>query len=244
MPRKKKAPELTFQQHIADYLIREHKYGKLEQADITDTEHFIAEDRLWAFLKATQADTIKKLTDDYGTDAREEIFKALRKELEHTPLVDITFILSDRKSLDTNIREDIEKFTHLKDVVGIAKKADDLPRFLKQRKSIIVTTQQKFAWVLEEIQKNPELKKLRVAFLIDESHRSHPREVFADALADRASAVIVAHNHPSGGLEPSQGDRDITVQLKAAGSIIGIELLDHIIFNRTGYFSFLESGAL
>lgn len=416
MAKKKKAPELTFQQHIADYLIRVHGYGKLEQTDITDTEHCIAEDQLWAFLSATQADTLKKLTDDYGTDAREEVFKALRKALEHTPLwllfrqglqvrgltfqlyyakprsaesagakgyaenritfrphfyfgevnheidfvfylnglpivalelkheanqnvhdavsqftkrdhahkifqhpflylaadttdamaatdprkeenfrwhnmgltntptnpdeypieylyrevlsqeqllealsfflvrvpereaeadkparpastifpryhqsrlvrrvaeditahfakagdigkkyladhsagsgktlsicwlanrlhslfkpgtneklVDITFILTDRKSLDTNIREDIEKFTHLKDVVGIAKKADDLPRFLKERRSIIVTTQQKFAWVLEEIQKNPELKNLRVAFLIDEAHRS------------------------------------------------------------------------
>ena len=53
-----------------------------------------------------------------------------------------------------NIREDIEKFTHLKDVVGIPRKADDLPRFLKTRKPIIVTTQQKFAWVLEELQKN------------------------------------------------------------------------------------------
>lgn len=422
MPRKK-PPELTFQQHIADYLVREHKYGVLEQSDITDTEHFIAEDQLWAFLKASQADTLKKLTDNYGTDAREEVFKALRKELEHTPLwmlfrqglpvrglefrlfypkprsaasaaavkyaenritfrphfyfgdmnheidfvfylnglpivalelkheanqnvhdavaqftkrdhtfkifqhpflylaadtsdamaatdprkeqnfrwhnmglpntptnpneypieylyrevlsqdqllealsfflvrvpereaeddkparpastifpryhqsrlvrrvaeditahfatagdigkkyladhsagsgktlsicwladrlhslfkpgtneklVDITFILTDRKSLDTNIREDIDKFTHLKDVVGIAKKSDDLPRFLKDRKSIIVTTQQKFAWVLEEIQKNPELKKLRVAFLIDEAHRSQEGQMGA-----------------------------------------------------------------
>ena len=86
MPKRKKAPELTFQQHIADFLVREHKYGVLEQADITDTEHFIAEHHLWAFLKATQADTLKKLEDDYGTDAREEVFKALRKELEHTPL--------------------------------------------------------------------------------------------------------------------------------------------------------------
>lgn len=422
MPRKK-PPELTFQQHIADYLVREHKYGVLEQSDITDTEHFIAEDQLWAFLKASQADTLKKLTDNYGTDAREEVFKALRKELEHTPLwmlfrqglpvrglefrlfypkprsaasaaavkyaenritfrphfyfgdmnqeidfvfylnglpivalevkheanqnvhdavaqftkrdhshkifqhpflylaadtsgamaatdprkeqnfrwhnmgltnkptnpneyaieylyrevlsqdqllealsfflvrvpereaeddkparpastifpryhqsrlvrrvaeditahfattgdigkkyladhsagsgktlsicwladrlhslfkpgtneklVDITFVLTDRKSLDTNIREDIDKFTHLKDVVGIAKKADDLPRFLKERKSIIVTTQQKFAWVLEEIQKNSELKKLRVAFLIDEAHRSQEGQMGA-----------------------------------------------------------------
>ncbi len=72
----------------------------------------------------------------------------------------------------------------------------------------------------------------------------HPREVFADALSDRASAVIVAHNHPSGGLEPSSSDVEITGQLKAAGEIVGIDLLDHIIFNRTGYFSFLEAGTL
>ncbi|HAS81950.1 MAG TPA: type I restriction endonuclease subunit R, partial [Verrucomicrobia bacterium] len=86
MAKKRKPPELTFQQHIADYLIREHGYAVLEQSDITDTEHFIAEDQLWAFLMASQADTLKKLVDDYGTDAREEVFKALRKELVHTPL--------------------------------------------------------------------------------------------------------------------------------------------------------------
>ncbi|MDZ4346822.1 MAG: DEAD/DEAH box helicase family protein [Candidatus Binatia bacterium] len=413
---RRKQPELTFQEHIADFLVREHKYGVLEQADITDTEHCIAEDQLWAFLKATQSDTLQKLKDDYGTDARDEVFRALRKELESTPLwmilrqglkvrglefrlyypkprssesaaatkhgenritfrphfyfgetnqeidfvlflnglpivalevkheknqnvhdavaqfaardrarkifrhpflylaadtsdvmaasdpsrienfrwhntgltntpltvgeypveflyrevlskdqlpemlsfflirvprreaeedkpehpaftilpryhqsrmvrkiaddalahfvatdnigrkylidhsagsgktlsicwladrlhslfkpgtndklVDIVFILTDRKSLDTNIREDIEKFTHLKDVVGLARKAADLPRFLAERKPIIVTTQQKFAWVLEEIENNPALKELRVAFLIDEAHRS------------------------------------------------------------------------
>jgi type I restriction enzyme R subunit len=413
---RKKPPELTFQQHIADFLIREHKYGMLEQTDITDTEHFIAEDQLWAFLKATQNDTIKKLKEDYGTDARDEVFKALRKELEHTPmwmllrhglkvrglefhlyypkprsdesaaarkygenritfrphfyfdennkeidfvfflnglpiadlelkheknqtvhdavtqfairdhtrkifqhpflylaadtsdvmaatdpcreqnfrwhnmgltnkaqnpdeypveflyrevlsqeqllealsfflirvpkrdaegdkqerqaftifpryhqnrlvrklsddivkhfaatgnigkkyladhsagsgktlticwlsdrlhslykpgtnekLVDQVFILTDRKSLDTNIKDEIENFTHLKDVVGLARKSSDLIRFLDERKPIIVTTQQKFAWILEKIENTPELKKLRVAFLIDEAHRS------------------------------------------------------------------------
>jgi DNA repair protein RadC len=79
--------------------------------------------------------------------------------------------------------------------------------------------------------------------LIDRSP-VHPREVFADALSDRASAVIVAHNHPSGSVEPSPSDIEITAQLKAAGTIIGIDLLDHIIFNRTGYFSFLEAGKL
>ncbi len=79
--------------------------------------------------------------------------------------------------------------------------------------------------------------------LIDRTH-VHPREVFADALSDRASAIIVAHNHPSGGLEPSVSDIKVTAQLKAAGLVIGIGLLDHIIFDRNGYYSFLESGCL
>lgn len=340
MAKKKKAPELTFQQHIADYLIREHKYAVLEQTDITDTEHYIAEDQLWAFLKASQEidfvfylnglpivalelkheanqnvhDAVAQFTKrDHthkifqhpflylaadtsdamaATDPRKEdhfrwhnmgltntptnpneypveflyrevlsqdqLLEALSFFLVRVPereaeddkparpastifpryhqsrlvrrvaeditthfatagdigkkyladhsagsgktlsicwladrlhslfkpgtnekLVDITFVLTDRKSLDTNIREDIEKFTHLKDVVGIAHHSDDLPRFLKERKSIIVTTQQKFAWVLEEIQKNPELKKLRVAFLIDEAHRSQEGQMGA-----------------------------------------------------------------
>jgi DNA repair protein RadC len=72
----------------------------------------------------------------------------------------------------------------------------------------------------------------------------HPREVFADALADRASGIVVAHNHPSGPLEPSASDIEITKQLKGAGVTVGIDLLDHIIFNRTAYFSFLEEGRL
>jgi DNA repair protein RadC len=72
----------------------------------------------------------------------------------------------------------------------------------------------------------------------------HPREVFADALVDRASAVIVAHNHPEGSLEPSAADVEVTGQFKASGAVLGIALLDHIIFNRNGYFSFLENGRL
>jgi len=64
-------------------------------------------------------------------------------------------------------------------VVGIAKKAEDLPRFLKDRKPIIVTTLQNFAWVLKELQNNPALKNLRVAFLIDEAHRSQEGQMGA-----------------------------------------------------------------
>ena len=72
----------------------------------------------------------------------------------------------------------------------------------------------------------------------------HPREVFADPITDRASAIIVAHNHPAGGLNPSKEDIEVTKQLKSAGEILGIRMLDHIILNHKGYYSFLEDGKL
>lgn len=65
----------------------------------------------------------------------------------------------------------------------------------------------------------------------------HPREVFADAIADRAASIIVAHNHPSGSLKPSPADLDITQRLKQAGEIIGIELIDHLILTKDGFRS-------
>jgi DNA repair protein RadC len=68
----------------------------------------------------------------------------------------------------------------------------------------------------------------------------HPREVFADAIVERASAIIVAHNHPSGGVTPSNDDAEITSRLRDAGEILGIKLLDHIIFDKKSYYSFLE----
>ena len=67
------------------------------------------------------------------------------------------------------------------------------------------------------------------------------REVFADPLFDRASAVILAHNHPDGSLKPSEQDIETTQRLRQAGEIMGITVLDHIIFNGTEYFSFLEN---
>ena len=70
----------------------------------------------------------------------------------------------------------------------------------------------------------------------------HRREVFAEALFERAAAVIAAHNHPSGNVEPSSEDREITERLHKAGEVLGIPLLDHVIFSGRGYYSFLEAG--
>lgn len=65
----------------------------------------------------------------------------------------------------------------------------------------------------------------------------HPREIFAKAIEDRAAKIIVAHNHPSGNLEPSLEDIEVTEKLKEAGRLMGIEVLDHIIVSKSGYRS-------
>ncbi len=72
----------------------------------------------------------------------------------------------------------------------------------------------------------------------------HPRDVFAPALEKHAAFVIVGHNHPSGNTEPSQADISMTQRLIQAGSILGIQLLDHIIVSSTSSMSFKESGQL
>jgi DNA repair protein RadC len=63
-------------------------------------------------------------------------------------------------------------------------------------------------------------------------------------IADRAAAVIFAHNHPSGDLQPSEADIRLQDQLTEAGKILGIRVLDHIIVTRKGHYSFQESGLI
>lgn len=65
----------------------------------------------------------------------------------------------------------------------------------------------------------------------------HPREVFAEAITDRAASIIVAHNHPSGNLEPSEADRHVTEHLQDAGTLLGIKLNDHIIVTKSNFAS-------
>lgn len=63
----------------------------------------------------------------------------------------------------------------------------------------------------------------------------HPREVFAEAITDRAASIIVGHNHPSGNLEPSAADKQVTERLKQAGETLGINLLDHLIITKDSF---------
>ena len=71
-----------------------------------------------------------------------------------------------------------------------------------------------------------------------------PRVIFAIALQTASTAIVVAHNHPSGNREPSEQDKEVTRRLKEAGRLLGIAVLDHVILTRESSFSFTENGLL
>jgi DNA repair protein RadC len=72
----------------------------------------------------------------------------------------------------------------------------------------------------------------------------HPREVFEPAVRYLASSIVLAHNHPSGDTTPSKADLETTKQIVQAGKILGIEVLDHLIVSKDGYFSFEDNKLL
>ena len=72
----------------------------------------------------------------------------------------------------------------------------------------------------------------------------HPREVYSFAIRHLAHSLIIAHNHPSGDSTPSKSDLEVTSNLRAAGKIVGIPLVDHIIIGRDNYFSFAAKGLI
>jgi len=69
----------------------------------------------------------------------------------------------------------------------------------------------------------------------------HPREVFKPAILGNAVAILLAHNHPYGDFEPSELDINTTEVLRKAGDILQIRVMDHIVWSRTGYFSFADN---
>jgi DNA repair protein RadC len=88
--------------------------------------------------------------------------------------------------------------------------------------------------------KNRRMCDVRVSTGILNGSLIHPREVFAPALRERAASVLLVHNHPSGDPSPSPEDREVTRRLRAAGGIVGIAVLDHVIIGDCSFHSFRE----
>ena len=127
----------------------------------------------------------------------------------------------------------------LKDTVKISCARDVLP-FLTD----IGGKQQEYFLCISLNGANEVIEKRVVTIGLLDKSPVHPREVFADVIADRAAAVIFAHNHPSGDVQPSQSDLQLQEQLSEAGKILGIRVLDHVIVSRKGYYSFQEAGLI
>lgn len=106
-------------------------------------------------------------------------------------------------------------------------------------------------WVLCLNRKNRLIRRVEVTSGTATAALAHPREVFREAIREAATAVICAHNHPSGDPAPSSADINLTRQLREAARAIDIDLLDHVVIGRPsadpsgrGYYSFREAGLL
>jgi len=127
----------------------------------------------------------------------------------------------------------------IKDTIKITKAEDVLPLLTD-----IANKQQEYFVCISLNGANEVIEKRVVTIGLLNHSQVHPREVFADVIADRAASVIFAHNHPSGELNPSDADLKIHEQLIQAAKILGIRVLDQIIVTRKGHCSFQENGLL
>jgi DNA repair protein RadC len=127
----------------------------------------------------------------------------------------------------------------LKETVKITAAQDVLPLLADIREK-----QQEYFICISLNGANEVIEKRVVTIGLLDKSPVHPREVFADVIADRAASVIFAHNHPSGDEQPSESDRRIQEQLTQAGDILGLRILDHVIVTRKSYFSFQEAGLI
>jgi len=91
---------------------------------------------------------------------------------------------------------------------------------------------------------NEVIEKRVVTVGLLNANQVHPREVFSDAIAERAASIILVHNHPSGNTDPSHEDIAVTKRLVEAGEILGIKIHDHIIVSKNEHTSMKERGLL
>ena len=99
-------------------------------------------------------------------------------------------------------------------------------------------------WILLLNRANRVMRKLQVSQGGVSGTVADPKIIFKHALDELASAIILAHNHPSGNLNASQADLDLTKKLKEAGKLLDIQVLDHLIVAGQKYFSFADEGLM
>ena len=214
---------------------------------------------------------MKKIKELYSEDKpREKLLKKGVNALKNYELIAVLLgsgikgkdVLKLSKEIEKILKENltIEELLKIKGL-GTAKAAQILSAF-ELAKRILIKNHSQIRNIEDIVRELDEFKDKKqeyfIAIYLDGADRIiekrvitigildktliHPREVFAPAVEMRAANIIVAHNHPSGELSPSENDIIITRKLKEAGEILGIDLMEHIIISKRGYFSFYENG--
>lgn len=99
-------------------------------------------------------------------------------------------------------------------------------------------------WVLLLNQSNKVLKKVRISEGGISGTVVDPKKLFHICIENHATSIIMAHNHPSGALHPSEADKKITDKITNAGKMLDVAVLDHLIISDSGYFSFADDGMM
>lgn len=122
--------------------------------------------------------------------------------------------------------------------IGTSKDAYD------QLKGDLIDLPHEEFWVLLLNRAHRVIKKKKISEGGVSGTVADPKIIYKMALEELASGIVIAHNHPSGNLTPSQSDIDLTKKLKEAGRFLEIQLLDHLIIAGTKYFSFADEGII
>jgi len=163
--------------------------------------HFETENTLGLkYLINHSAGSGKTLTISWLTDRLDSLYSASNQKI-----FDMVIVLTDRKSLDKNIKDELAHFVHLKNKIGFTIDSDSLKKFIRQRKSIVVSTIQKFSYIQEIIQEDEGLKQLRIAFIIDEAHRSQDGK-----MASKVKAIFTNPELPDNEELPTDEDEIIS----------------------------------
>ena len=183
------------------------------------SSHYETENTLGLkYLINHSAGSGKTLTISWLTDRLDSLYSSSNHKI-----LDMVIVLTDRKSLDKNIKDELANFVHLTNKIGLAKDSDKLKNFIRQRKSIVVSTIQKFSYIQEIIQEDEGLKQLRIAFIIDEAHRSQDGK-----MASNVKAIFTNPEQPDNEELPTDEDEIINEAKK-----INITNQDLIAFTAT-----------
>ena len=164
------------------------------------SEHYEIEKILGnKYLINHSAGSGKTLTISWLTDRLDSLYSTTNQKI-----FDMVIVLTDRRSLDKNIKDELSNFVHLTSKIGFAEKSERLKTFIRHRKSIVVSTIQKFSYIQEIIQEDDGLKQLRIAFIIDEAHRSQDGK-----LASNVKAIFTNPDQPDNEELPTDEDEII-----------------------------------